>query len=224
MRLLLITILTLALAGLALGADRDSMPDNPNAYVQPENWSAGLGGGDFVVELQRATVVYENPADFLSLIAPGFYLEDFAGVMYGDITGPSATFGPVNGYSFTTTSPGGLYSVDGAMSTNSPLDPLSIVIDGLPATAIGGDFYATDFDGNPVSEPVTVTTNDGTAVTITYPSVFAGFVSDDPITEITITTSAAGSVFVAFDNLHVGEAGTVAAEASSFSQVKALFQ
>jgi len=223
MRLLLTLVLTLVMAGLAVGADRDAQPGSPDIYLQPENWSQGLAGDPMVIQDLRATTVYDTLADFLDLIADGYYYENFASIGYGDITDMSYAFGPVGGYSFTTSCDGGLYSVDGAMSTNSAGDPLVIAIDGVPATAVAGDFFCTDLSGAPITEPITVTLNDGTAVTMTYPTVFAGFISDEPITTITLTTDSTINAWVTVDNVYVGEAGTVDATASSFTQVKALF-
>ncbi|MBD3222033.1 hypothetical protein GF314_12410 [bacterium] len=223
MRKTAIVILAILVAATAFAANRDSLPGNPDAVTLPADWSADLGGGTFVVQDQRAVTVYDDIDAFLAILAPGYYFEDFAGIGYGDITGPSYQFGPVNGYSYTCSAVEGLYSVIGAMSTNAPLDPLVIEFDGLPVTGVGGDFFCTDFDGNPVTEPITVTTDDGTEVTLTYPSVFAGFTSDEAITSLTLSTTATGSVFVTFDNFYVGEVGTVAAEATPLTQVKALF-
>lgn len=195
----------------------------PDAHLQPEGWSQGLSGDGHVVRDQRTVTVYDDLDAFLAVLAPDYYFDDFAWADWGTVSGPSYTFGPVNGYSYTASSPGELFSVPGAISTNSPLDELTITFDGLPVTAVGGDFFMTDFDGNPISEPITVTLDDGTTVDMTYPTVFAGFASDVAITSLTLTTTATTNSWVAFDNLYVGQLGTVAAEPTSFSQVKALF-
>lgn len=224
MRIFVTAILVLALSGIVMAADRDTMPTNPDAYYQPANWSEGLHGDGLVIEVSRLVTVYDNLADFLAVLSPTYYFDDFSWVDWGTISDPSWTFGPVNGYSYTVSAPGNVFSIPGAISTNSPLDPLTIVFDGAPVTAVGGDFFCTDFDGNPVSANTILTLDDGTVVTLAYPTVFAGFTSDVPIVSLTIATDNVDNVWVAFDNFYVGEMGTVATEAASLTSVKALFQ
>lgn len=223
MRLIATALLILGLATLAVAADRDTMPDNPNAVELPADWSSQLKGGDMVVDQQRLITVYDNVGDFTAVLAPDYYFDDFSWCDWETVSGPSYTFGPVNGYSYTAAAPGDLFSVPGAISTNSPLDSITITFDGLPVFAVGGDFFVTDFDGNPIAGNCIVTMDDGTTVTLNYPTVFAGFVSDIAIVSMTLTTDEAVDCWVAFDNFYVGQVGTVAAEQTSLSSVKALF-
>jgi hypothetical protein len=223
MRPIVIAILMLALAVSAGAADRATMPDNPNATSQPNGLDPAQVGS-FTVDTQRDVTVYDDPDAFLGILAPGFYFEDFSAYGWGDISEVIYSFGPVNGYSYLAICDGQLYSVPGALSTNSAFDPMTIEFDGLPVTAVGGDFFTTDFDGAPNAFPITVTLDDGTSVTLEYPTVFAGFTSTVPIASITLTTPDQGTnAWVTLDNFYVGEVGAVAVEGVTLSQVKALF-
>lgn len=224
MRILVTALLAISLAGAALAVDRDAMLDNPNAYVQPENWSADLEGDGPVVVVERSTIVFSNLTDFLAIISPGYYFDDFSWADWGVPNDASYFFGPVNGYSYTASAPNGIFGIPGAISTNSALDPITIVFDGAPVTAVGGDFFCTDFDGYPVSVNTILTLSDGTVVTLAYPAVFAGFVSTVPITSLILETDSATSAWLTLDNFYVGEAGTIATEGVTLSSVKTLFR
>ncbi|MBN2172110.1 MAG: hypothetical protein JW819_12395 [Candidatus Krumholzibacteriota bacterium] len=219
MRILATALLILAVACGALAADRSVLPDNPNAYKQPADWSTGLQGDDPVVDMVRATV-YTNLTDFLAVIAPDYYFDDFSWCSWQTVYAPSYQFGPVNGYSYTASASSYLFSIPGAISTNSALDPITIVFDGAPVTAVGGDFFCTDFDGYPVPATTNVTLDDGTVVNLVYPTVFSGFTSLVPIVSMVITPS---NDWATFDNFYVGSLNVTATEARSLSQVKALY-
>jgi len=219
MRILATTILILAVACGAMAADRSDLPDNPNAYKQPDDWSTGLYGDDPVVDMVRATV-YSNLTDFLAVLAPGYYFDDFSWATWQDPYAPSYQFGPVNGYSYTASASSYLFGIPGAISTNTSNDLITIVFDGAPVTAVGGDFMLTDFDGFPVSGTVTVALDDGTTVNLTYPTVFAGFTSNVPIVSMTLTPS---NDWMTFDNMYVGAMNVTPAAVKSISEVKALY-
>ncbi|MDY0111094.1 MAG: hypothetical protein RBT60_14300 [Candidatus Krumholzibacteria bacterium] len=224
MRILVTALLAISLTGAALAVDRDAMLDNPNAYVQPENWSADLEGDGPVVVVERSTIVYSNLTEFLAIISPGYYFDNFSWADWGVPNAASYFFGPVNGYSYTASASNGLFGIPGAISTNSALDPITIVFDGAPVTAVAGDFFCTDYDGYPVSVNTIITLADGTVVTLAYPTVFAGFVSTVPITSLILDTDSVSNAWMTFDNFYVGEAGTVANEGATLSSVKALFR
>ncbi|HOX25427.1 MAG TPA: hypothetical protein PLL30_12355 [Candidatus Krumholzibacteria bacterium] len=224
MRSVVIAILLLALAGGVSAADRATMPDNPNAYQQPVDWSVGLQGDDPIIEIGRFATVYTNLADFLDDISPIYYFDDFSWANWGVPNAPSYDFGPVNGYGYTATATNGIFGIPGAISTNSALDPIVITFTGAPITALAGDFYGTDFDGVPVPANTIVTLSDGTVVSLPYPTVFAGFTSGVPIASLTISTDSTASVWVTFDNFYCGEMGSVATQAATLSDVKALFR
>jgi hypothetical protein len=224
MRTIVIAMLVLAFASSLLAADRATMPENPNAYVQPEGWSDGLMGEAPVIMVERSTTVYTNLADFLAILNPGYYFDDFAWVDWGDPYAPSYDFGPVNGYSYTVSSAGEIFGIPGAISTNTPNEPMIIVFTGLPVTAVGGDFFCTDFDGAPESVSTIVALADGTTVTLDWPTVFVGFSSTVPITSLVIDTDATAAVWVTLDNFYVGETGVIATESLTLSHIKTLFQ
>jgi len=96
--------------------------------------------------------------------------------------------------------------------------------DGLPVFAVGGDFFGTDFDGNPIPASVTVTLADGTTVNLEQPATFAGFSSDVAISQLTVSVENLGvNVYLAYDNFYVGQLGAVSSQASTWGDVKALF-
>ena len=224
MRFFVIVILMLALVGAASATDRTTMPDNPNAYYPVGGTHHGPQNGDgLVVTTFRDATVYYNLAEFLAVLAGDFFFDDFSWLDWGTITGVSTyQFGPVNGYSYTASAVEGLFSIPGAMSTNAAEDPITIVFDGLPVTAVAGDFFGTDFDGNPVATVVTVALGDGTTVELTYPTVFVGFTSVEPIVSMTI--SCGDGLWVTYDNFYVGQVVMVPVENSSWGDIKAMYR
>lgn len=225
MHRLVIVMLVLLLAGSAFARDRADMPVNPKAVNNDAASPTLPEGQDATIIQMRNTTVYLNSADFMAVLAPGYYFDNFAwlgwGTIGGDLTYP---FGPINGYGFTASAPNGLYSIPGAVSTNSAYETMTLDFTGLPVFAIGGDFFATDFDGVAISAVVTVTLSDGTMIDLNAPARFAGFASDMAISYVTIATPNTGvQAWVTLDNLYLGQAGGVAAELTTFGNVKALF-
>ncbi len=135
--------------------------------------------------LALAAVIHPDEATFLAHLQPLYYLEEFDGHDFGDMGLVSKNYGPVNGYAWTTSAPGGLFAINAALSTNDPADLLSIVFTGAPVTAVGGLFASTDVDGNVISLPVVVALSDGTTATLTGQG-FRGFTSSVPIASLTI--------------------------------------
>ena len=223
MRFFVIATLILALVGTASAADRTTMPDNPNAYCPVGDTPDGPQNGDgLVVTTLRDATVYYNHDEFVAVLAGDFFFDDFAWLGWGTISAPSYQFGPVNGYSYTASAVENVFSIPGAMSTNAHGDPLTIVFDGLPVTAVGGDFYCSDFDGNPVVAVITITLGDGTSVELTYPTVFVGFASVEPITSMTI--SCGEDVWATYDNFYVGQELVVPVENQSWGNIKAMYR
>lgn len=226
MRFLAIAVLILAVVSAAGAVDRATVPNNAEAYCPPSDPQHGPQNGDGVtiVALGRTTVYY-NLAQFLAVLAPGYYFDNFSWLGWGTINQASYTFGPVNGFTYTASAANGLYSIAGAMSTNSLEDPLNLSFaGGLPVTAVGGDFYGTDFNGNPMSGTTTVTLNDGTTVQLAYPATFVGFTSVQPITAMTISTAIGGGLWPTYDNFYVGQQMTTPVEHESWSRIKTLFR
>ena len=224
MRFFVIVTLILALVGTASAADRTTVPDNPNAYCPLGEMPDGPQNGDgLVVTTLRDATVYYDLDEFLAVLAGDFYFDDFAWLGWGTIAGElTYQFGPVNGYSYTASAVEGLYSIPGAMSTNAPEDPLTLTFDGLPVTAVAGDFFGTDFDGNPVVTVITITLGDGTSVELTYPTVFVGFTSVEPSTSMTI--SCGDGLWATYDNFYVGQVVMVPVEDWSWGNIKAMYR
>ncbi len=226
MRFFAIAILTLALVGSAGAADRTAVISNANAYDPSGEPQHGPQNGDgFVVTTQRDATVYYNLAAFMDVLGGDYFFDDFSWLGWGTIGGELTwTFGPVNGYSYTASAAGGLYSIPGAVSTNSAEDLLTLTFDGLPVTAVAGDFFATDFDGNPMPTVVTVALGDGTSVELNYPTTFVGFTIETEIISMTISTTAGDGLWAAYDNFYVGQVATVPVEDQSWGHIKALYR
>jgi hypothetical protein len=226
MRFFVIAVLVLTLVGAAGAIDRAAVISNGNAYdPQGEPQHGPQNGDGFEVVTQRDATIYYNLAEFLDVLAPGYYFDDFEWLGWGTISGElTYQFGPVNGYSYTAAASNGLYSIPGAVSTNSAEDPLTLTFDGAPVTAVAGDFYATDFDGFPMSTTVNVVLGDGTGVALTYPTTFVGFTSEVEILSLTLTTTTGDGFWPTFDNFYVGSAATVPVEAESWGHIKALYR
>lgn len=224
MRFFAIVALILALVVSAGATDRATMIDNPNACKPPAEPQHGPQNGDgVVITTQRAATVYYNLAEFLAVLDADYYFDDFASLDWGTISGVvSYQFGPVNGYSYTAFAAGELFSIPGAMSTSAAEDPITLTFDGLPVTAVAGDFFATDFDGNPMPTTVTVALDDGTTVELTYPTAFVGFTTVVPITSMTI--SCGDGLWVTYDNFYVGQMATVPVEDQSWGRIKTLYR
>lgn len=157
----------------------------------------------------RAATVFTSQASFLSTLRPGSYTEAF--------TNPAANQGaPLSSktltsgaFSYTITgSTGGLYEQGTFIGNWTPAQVMVITFTSGNITAVGGEFYITDFPGDLKAEPVTATLSDGTVETWTPASftTFRGFTSPGvPITSLTLSAPAA-SRFNNVDNLIVGVA------------------
>lgn len=223
MRSLAIALSILAVVSTAIAADRTDLLHNPNAYEPPANPHQGPQNGDGVaIKTLRDATIYYSLADFLAVIQGDYFFDDFSWCGWGTVNAESYQFGPVNGYSYTAWASGGVFSIPGAMSTNSAEDPLVLTFDGDPVTAVAGDFFATDFDGNPMPTVVTVSLDDGTTVDLTYPTVFIGFTSATPMTSLTI--SCGDGLWPTYDNFYVGSLIMVPVEEQTWGAIKALYQ
>ncbi|MBX3727050.1 MAG: hypothetical protein KF823_14165 [Xanthomonadales bacterium] len=154
--------------------------------------------------------VYTDLATFLQNVSPGYYAEDFASVPGGS-AGPSMNFSG-NGFAFTITATGpgsnNLFNEPGIISTDSALDAIVLTFTGAPVTAIGGNFWATDFSFAAVPRTMTLTLSDSTVETYTSsgPGDFRGFVTAAPITSITIDAAdTPANGWSTMDNVVVGD-------------------
>lgn len=172
----------------------------------------------FASTARADTVVYTNQATFVSQLTGPDYLQSWASYtygtqFYGNVT--SASFGPVNGYSFTASASQGLWSNPGALSTNNAYDPLVFTFTGNPVTAVGGLFSATDTSGNTISQTLNFLLSDGTTYSITGTG-FVGFVSPVPIVSLTIfSVNDPNYNWPEADYLYVGSGLTAVPEPAS---------
>jgi hypothetical protein len=223
MRFFVTAILIVAVVGTAGAFDRITELNNPNAYQPSGEPQHGPQNGEGVnIKASSDAMVYYSLADFLAVIQPDYFFDDFSWCGWGTVSEPEYQFGPVNGYSYTAWASGGVFSIPGAMSTNSYEDPLVLTFDGLPVTAVGGDFFATDFDGNPMVTLVTVALDDGTVVDLTYPTTFVGFTS--PVPMVSLTISCGDLLWATYDNFYVGQMSIVPVEDTSWGAIKSLYR
>jgi hypothetical protein len=154
-----------------------------------------------------ASISYTNETTFLAGIQAGYYLEDFNAYTYGSYNSPNPLSLSANGYGWTMSSPGGLYSSKSAMSTGNTNTAIIVNFSGNPVTAIGGIFGPSDADGNFVAGNLNLTLSDGTSLT-NYPvniGDFLGFTSTVPITSMTINAPDS-DMFAQVDHFYVGTA------------------
>jgi hypothetical protein len=156
-------------------------------------------------------VWYTDEASFLAAIDPVFYLEDFNDFQYGvQLDGSQTTWSApgANGYGWDAGAAGGLWSNDGAISTNSALDPLTFTFTGNPVTAFGGIFYGSDISGNVVpTAQVTVTLSNGESQSFTANGTdFLGWTGNAAITGVQLDVIEPGgaNVWNTADHVYAG--------------------
>ena len=145
-------------------------------------------------------------AAFQAELVGDSYTEAFDGWGFGNPLGGDESWDApgAHGFGWTASSPGGLYSVPGALSTNVSGDPLVFTFTGNAVTAFGGDFAGTDIDGNPIPAVVSFETNDGNTYSDTFTTFsFIGFTSSTPIVSVTIDVGTIEE-WAAADNVITG--------------------
>ncbi|HQR11984.1 MAG TPA: hypothetical protein PLW68_11715 [Casimicrobiaceae bacterium] len=152
---------------------------------------------------QATITVYTSKAAFLAAItAPG--TDDFNNFGLASVPSPiNRSAGPYSytGLVSTTSFYGAGTAADNWLSTNTATD--TITINALPATVrgIGGYFFGSDISGNFAAGNITLAATDGSGTvtqTITGATTtsFLGFVSNGPLTSMTITSVQPGSGFL----------------------------
>jgi hypothetical protein len=160
-----------------------------------------------------------NSTDLTAGMA-SWYLNTFTGITDGiSLSSPMSFSGITVGtgsFSYNVASaPGddGLYGIGttGSASSLSTLDPdtvLTITFTSGNVTAVGGNFFTTDVNGNPVPDLVTVLLSGGSPVTLSASgNDFWGFLSTPSvfITGLTITPPVGNeNDFAAFANFYAG--------------------
>jgi hypothetical protein len=178
-----------------------------------------------MLNARAATIFYTNEAAFAANLSPGRYLEDFDGYLFGSFSGPTLSLSGGNGFAYTISPTPGfldLFSGDGNMSTDSSLDALLVTFTGAPVYAVGGFFFAADYNGNYQPGNIVITLGDGTVQTSSPPDTvtFAGFISDQAITSITIDAPDDGGTnsWTTMDHFYVGSVGGYPFQISSIAR------
>lgn len=116
-------------------------------------------------------------------------------------------------FSYSASSAKGLYTVgsvaDVWLSNNVAFESLVLTFSPSSVSAVGGNFFATDFDGFLASGNVTVETADGSVFTVfdAQKDSFVGFVSTSRILSLSVTadnTSAPALIWPTANNLIIG--------------------
>jgi hypothetical protein len=166
------------------------------------------------------TTVYTNEATFTGAIQPGYYLEEFSNYAnWGPITSP-IHLGPNNGWQYdVSASWGNLWGLntdggDGCVSTGWLDAVITITPTGTQQVyAIGGQFFATNWNGDMVAGAIHVELSDGTVQDYTSSATvydFRGFTSTVPITSLSISvpgnpnTDQIDGAYPTLDHLYVG--------------------
>jgi len=155
-----------------------------------------------------AQTTYTDQATFLANVQPGSYLETFDSLVQGDVVASPINFAG-NGFTYTASATGNFFNVgptgDTWLSTNSPSTDIVFTFTSGNVTAVGGEFFTTNFDGDESLGSITATLNSGSTITINPSSAttFGGFTTPSAITSLTISVPAN---FASVNNLIVGTA------------------
>lgn len=174
--------------------------------------AVALVAGMSAAAAQAATEVLADPAAFLARLDPGYFLNTFT----FEPPGPeAATFyyyesGPFN-YAISGPCANCVWRNGAVISNNYAGWTLQIDFGGAPVHAVGGRFYGGEvIQADFIPATITISLNDGTTVEwsqTTIDDAFRGFVSDTPITQLTM---AAGSGRLnVIDDLVVGTVSAV---------------
>jgi hypothetical protein len=160
-------------------------------------------------------VVFTDRSAFLAALAAGHVENAFDDVVAGASGGLRYAQNRIEYVLYTQPfADGWLYNGPGFVSTDRIGDAVTVYQLGIPVTAIGGEFWATDFLLAPADGFVEVALDDGTLETIpsTGPGTFRGFISATPIGRLTVDVPAAAQLtggesqdrWPALDNLIIG--------------------
>jgi len=168
-----------------------------------------------------ATVLeYNNKTQFIAALGANSAVETFDGLPNLDVNSDPGYLGPVSFnpgvFSFSAAVPpngadaGYLYSSDIgggdiALSTYNENNPIVLTFAGGNVLAVGGYFWNTAWDYSPLSGAIVLTLNGGAPVTInTNGPSFYGFISDVPITSLTV--APAEGMFATINDLYLDDA------------------
>lgn len=176
-----------------------------------------------------ATAIYTDRAAFLGAVA-GVGGEGFDGLpASGSLLGETRSFS-VAGISVVASTGSELGSelytagsgADIWLSTVVPEQAIDFDFSGEALYAVGGYFFTSDNSGEWTAGSVEVMTNDLTAHTVTYSATtsFVGFISDEPITRLSVEAVQPGSgpVWPTVNNLVFGPVSAVPEPESAMIQ------
>ena len=163
-----------------------------------------------------STVVFTDRALFLAALANGHVENAYDDVVAGTSGGLRYVQSRFEYLLYTQFfADGPLYNGLGFVSTERVGDSVVVTQLGIPATAIGADFWTTGFLLQPADGAIGLQLDDGTFESIDAPGsgTFRGFITTAPILSLTVSVSAAAAGLTgagspdrwpALDNLVVG--------------------
>ena len=186
------------------------MTINKAAYVSVLSLAALLSASN----AQATIITYTNKTTFLNMLQAGYWEDPFNDITNGGIIAPSTTRSHA-GYKITYSAPSsGLYTTTGAISTNNAKNNLVATMAGTNVFAVGGYFFLTDINGNfqpYAGSNVTAFAANGIdpkaflSSSTNSTSNFFGWISDAPITSVTMTAGGANPYrWNTLDNVIVG--------------------
>ncbi|HVT12924.1 MAG TPA: PEP-CTERM sorting domain-containing protein [Fimbriimonadaceae bacterium] len=170
-----------------------------------------VAGGLIAGSVAAHATWYTSEASFLAAIDPTYYLEDFSGFTVGNpLNGLQSSWDAPggNGYDWTASAVGGLYSNTHAISTNGSRQPLTITFTGAPVTAFGGFIGGTDFNSNLVADTATMSLSNGDSQSIDTTAGsdgFLGWVGDTAISSLSMNVSQSNT-FIQLRHAYTGSA------------------
>ncbi len=168
----------------------------------------------------QAAAIFTDSAAFAAQLAPGNYLETFAGLPQNSQLPSTLLFtgGTNNAFSYNAVA-----RDNGGLFASSPTAPLDTFFNGGilgfdflsgNVTAVGGFFFSTNINGLSDAGAVTLVLSDGTTVNLatTSPTSFVGFISSVPITSLNVTPS----LFVSYATVANFDVGANIPEPATF--------
>jgi hypothetical protein len=177
-----------------------------------------------------ASSIYLNQSDFTAALTSGYASENFDSIPEYTAQAHSYSFSE-NGFDWTAsttdyygnepaynpaailflTDAGSIALTPAGGNTAGSGDVLTLNFTSGNVTAIGGDFFLTDFYGNARGGSFSLTMNDGTTQTFTDVGAdnFFGYVSSTPITSLTFVPPGPYNSWAAIDNIYVGQGAAV---------------
>lgn len=158
---------------------------------------------------RATTTTYIDPNAFLANINSTKYLETFDSQPYGQVLASPLSFSG-NGFSYTASANGGFYNIKNGttsdiwLSTQGNTVPMTFNFTSGNVTAVGGNFFATDYYGTSQPAEFILVLNDGTTVDrVMQSDSFEGFISSLPISSLSIYPQV-DPTFATVNNLYVG--------------------